>query len=556
MKKCFLILVVLVYSLTVFEVNAQFRNKHEIKIEYSDFDKLYNKHDFYGEIYRYNKKDVSDKSLIHKVERGTFPKNGLILNVNLFKNESLELKFYLSRKGHDNKIDTYHETISTEDLELDQTVTFSFTTNEWNEKSYSTQEFMTFLASMIQTREQEAVMDVGLHSKLTSLPLGSFVFIDKENPNDIKKFVLPEFSTAEIDSSIPKSALLMKYSKVIHKEKNGSIHASFSRNKIMASIQSVVESSDFVELNMNLDKYHKRYVKNIGAIHLKYLTEDESKLDEWFKDKIETINSADDRTRYELHFTSGHKLIDELKITYNSYKNFSKQIDVDLELFDIVTANAGGKMIRYKSTKDTLVASNYLVDVETENLSNTLYRLANYYKLKEEVSNKVTLLRSQLEYSQTALKNNIKLFEANYNEFLNQYEGKNLPINEDFSTVNCSDSNCVTKILMISILMKKYDIDIASYIYELFLKEKYDFLKEDERKTKLIINSQNILKYKFYLIKDIASEVVASYAAIKYINSQLNYDNPLSFSSYVKELVNSEDYRSGTPLAKFILEAL
>jgi hypothetical protein len=348
----------------------------------------------------------------------------------------------------------------------------------------------------------------------------------------------------------------MKYSKVVSKENDGSVHASFSSNKIMASVESVIKSSEFVELSMNLDKFHREYIKNIAAVHFNYLTEDELKLDDWFKDKIAIINSAKNKHRYELHFTTGYKLIDELKITYNSYKDFSNQTEVDLQVYEVVSAGGGIKLTKYKSVKDTLIARNYLVDVETENMTKTLYRLADFYKVKQESQNKSELLNSQLKYSESALNENIGLFKSTYNDFLDQYGNKNLPIEEDFATLNCSE-NCIEKIIPISKIMKGYDIDIVSLIYESYLGEKYSFLNDEEKKTRVIISSQNILKSKFYIIKDVASEVVATYAATSYIKSQLNNDNPLSFRAYMEEYINSEDYKNaGRPLSKLILDAL
>ena len=236
--------------------------------------------------------------------------------------------------------------------------------------------------------------------------------------------------------------------------------------------------------------------------------------------------------------------------------NFSNQTDVDLQVHDIVSAGGGIKLTKYKSVKDTLVASNYLVDVETENMTNTLYRLADFYKVKKETHNKSKLLKSQLNYSKSTLNENISLFKSTYNDFLDQYRNKNLPVDEDFETLDCSE-NCTEKIIPISKIMKGYDIDIVSLIYEYYLGEKYSFLNDEEKKTRVIINSQNILKSKFYIIKDVASEVVATYAAISYINSQLNNDNPLSFKAYMEEYINSEDYKNaGRPLSKLILDAL
>ncbi len=556
MKKLIYVIPVFIIVFSSIKSSAQFRKKYEVIIDYHDFDKLYNKHDFYGDIFRYNQKNSTNKTRIQSVKKGEFPQNGIKLDVNLFRNESIELKFYLSRKGKDDKIDTYHQTITSEELELNGRIDFSLSSKDWNNKSYSTEEFMNYLASLIQTREQEVIMDASLHSKLTSLPLGTFIFIDKENLQNIQQYRIPEFNEIKIDSSIPQSALMMKYSKVVSKEMDGSIHASFSQNKIMASVKSVVESSDFVELSMNLDKFHRKYVENVGAVHFKYLTEDESKLNDWFKDKIEIINSADNKTRYELHFTTGYKLIDELKITYNSYKDLSNQTEVDLDIYEVVTAGGGAKFTKYKSVKDTLVASNYLVDVETENMTNTFYRLADFYKIKEGTHNKTKLLKSQLKYSENSIKNNIELFKSTYNDFLNQYSNKNLPIDEHFVKLDCLD-NCVNKIIPISNIMKGYDIDIITLIYELYLNEKYKFLSEEEKRTRVIISSQNILKSKFYITKDIASEIVATYAAINYLNSQLNNDNPLSFKAYMEEYINSDDYKnSGRPLSKLLLGAL
>ena len=275
MKRILFFVNILVLIFTANSVNAQFRGKHEIEIVYENFEKLYNKHDFYGEIYRYNQKNSSNKTLIQKINRGDFPQNGLKLDVNLSKNESVELKFYLSSKNKEDKIGTYHKTLTIEDIDQNNRISFELETSNWNKESYSTEEFMKFLASIIQTREQKAILDASLYSKLSSLPLGSYVFIDNENPQNIQKYQLTEYEVLEIDSTIPQSSLIMKYSKVVSKEKDGSVHASFSSNKIMANVESVIQSSDFVELSMNLDKFHREYIKNIAAVHFKYLTEDE-----------------------------------------------------------------------------------------------------------------------------------------------------------------------------------------------------------------------------------------------------------------------------------------
>lgn len=556
MKK--MIFCAFLFSFVQYNIEAQFRKNYELKIEFEDFDKFYSYHDFHGQIVRVNQKNTSQKETLHNIHKGDFPQNGRKFDIKLGKNEDLELKLILSRKKSNEKIQEYFETLSRIDIEENPVIRFKIKADEWKEDALSTKGFVTFLKSIVLSREQKALIDDAHYSKLSSLPLGTYVFIDKKNPNNIQRFRLKEFENIEIDSTIPTSSLVMAFKKIVKKETNGKVDVSFNQSGIFASIQSIIESSDFVELNMNLNNYYKKYIKNIGAIHFKYLTTDKDSIDDWFLDKINTINKENDKNRFELHFTTGYKLIDELKITYNSYKKFENENNIDLNIYNVVTANGGAKLTRFKSVQDTTIASDYLIDVETENLTTTFLNLAELYKLQADLQEKDQIASTRITYAEEKLKDMYSVFKESFNKFLKQYRDKGLPIEEDFNSINCKlDSICIEEVFSLSRDLRIYDADLLSSLYENYLYGKYENLNDPKFKAKTVSNSLNILKSRFLFIREIAFELIAIKGSLDLFKSQINGRSPLSFKDFLEDYIGSDEYKnSGNPIPEYIINSI
>ncbi len=545
---CIFILVVITSNICL----AQPRRRYQVKIQLTDYLKFKSNHYFYGDLIRVNKINSTERTILHQIRQGDYPDNGLNLDVRLHNNENLELRFYLVSKNGNDRIETFHKIYSTIELESEDTIFFEIPTSEWESSSLTTKDFIKFIKSTIFSREQKALTNSSLYSELSSLPLGAYVFVDKTTGN-IEKLELQEFDTLSFNETIPKDQIFLKYNKIIRKEDNGSIDASFNKAGIFASISSIIQNSDFVEISMSLDSYYKKYIKNVGAIQTKYLTSDPTTLHPWFQDKIERINSSNNI--YELHFTTGYKLIDKLDLNYNSYKKFESENNIDLQLYEVVTAEAGAKFTRFRSTKDTTLIKDYLVDVETENLTESLYNLAGFYQQSESEESIKSNRQNKLKAAELRLEDEIKIFKPNYNNFLKIYQPQTIGGLISFLELNCDINDCLAE--AVGVFNDLQTDDFSGTItseHQFFLLSKFSNISNKEIVDRAILLNSNLLKTKLDFLISVANEASAIQGTVILLKSQLESDSPISYTDFLKKYYKDNNLgRANGPVPGYFL---
>jgi hypothetical protein len=424
-------------------------------------------------------------------------------DIKLSKNSFVYFKFYLKKNNEyadstewikqKPEVNKLLDEQGEKEKKLDVAVSFTKEKNDFG-KAVDVKDFLDDLKRLLINNSLEQLQDSSQFVISQQPSLGTFIFWNKAD-NSIDSYAEETLSVDKLgtDSKI-KNRIDASVTKFVKHDLNTS--AKLSTIGPLKSLSVSLSKCKYSEITVTLKNLANRKLKDYGVRHMNLVAADSPNV--FFRNCFSKLKNVSNNSlsNYKLFFVSNLVTLDSLISTVKKYNQYELGTDIDVKAAQIFKLDVDGKLSASKTYEEQLVASDFFISFEVDDISSYLYAKAEQYNEKKRSDALLKQYEQSKKFYAEKKTEEAKKLVSLYKTFYDELSSTIYPDGELMKPIGENDMNSIDLLVVTveDLLDKHSNNDSTKTVAE----NQKIFVRERKHNTLLKVLKSTNSKYQDY----------------------------------------------------------